>query len=213
MIGGKIMKLFWLLGLMIVIVANISLNGCARVPMKVDQSTFLKYEKIYEDQAKKSNHPLLGTWRITFAANKKTTSQSDGYYSIGEIIFVAIKRGASIDFICTSYFGDFGDISDQGPTHTLNFNGSAFWSFSEKTLETNMYSGKLSGILGSRGKAEAMLSQDKQQLMIYEYPEPADGSTQENPRVMTTTMVVGGPLIERLEHGTIATIFFERRSR
>jgi len=206
-------KLSWLLGLVIIIVANISLNGCARVPMKVDQSTLQKYEKIYEEQAKKSNHPLLGAWRITFAANKKTTSQSDGYYSVGEIIFVAIKRGASIDFICTSYLGDFGGMSDQGPTHTVNFNGSSFWSFSEKTLETNMYSGKLSGILGSPGKAEAILSPDKNQLMIYEYPEPADGSTQETPRVMTTTKIVGGPILEHLEQGTISTIFLERRLR
>jgi hypothetical protein len=116
------LKLYLLLGFIVFPLVSISLNGCARVPMRVDQSTLQKYEKIYEGQAEKNNHPLLGVWRITFAANKKTISPNDGYYSTGEIFIVAIKRGSAIDFICTSFLGDFGAMSDQGATHTINFN-------------------------------------------------------------------------------------------
>jgi len=178
--------------------------------MKIDYETLQKYKSISLEQANKSTHPLLGVWRIRFAANQKTISSKDAYYSIGDIVMVSIRRGATIDFVCASYFGDYGELSDQGPTHTVNFNGSSFWRFNKQPSNGGVYTGQLVGILGSTGNAEAFLSQDKRHLIIHEYPEPADGSTNESPRVNTTTRIVGGPLIERLEKGTISTIFLER---
>lgn len=193
----------------IAILISISLTFCARIPMKVSNSTLMKYEKIYEEQKTTYSHPLLGIWRVTFAIDEKTDTPKDAYYSSGEIIFVAIKRGENIDFVCTSYLGDFGGLSDQGPAHTINFNGSTFWSFASKSESGEKYTGKLTGILGSKGKAEAILKGS--QLRIYEYPEPTEEDKFGTKEIVTTTKIVGGPLMGSLYKGTVATIFFERR--
>lgn len=193
----------------------LTVTSCvARLPMKVDDHTLQKYVKVYQKQRTSVNHPLLGVWRVSFAANKKIDSPNDGYYAVGESIFVSIKRGPNIEFICTSYFGDFGGMSDQGPSHTVNFNGCTFWSFSpDTTVDGNTFVGKMSGILGSEGKAEATLLMNGQMLKIYEYPGLADGSTPETPRIGTTATIIGGPLYLELKEGTIATIFLERRQQ
>ena len=197
------------INLIVVIFIAVLLISCARLPMKVSNSTLLKYEKIYEEQKATSGHPLLGIWQVTFAIDEKTDTPKDAYYSSGEIVFVSIKRGENIDFVCSSYLGDFGGLSDQGPAHTVNFNGSTFWSFLSKSESGEKYTGKLTGILGSRGKAEAVLKGS--QLRIYEYPEPTEEDKFETKEVMTTTKIVGGPLTGSLYKGTVATIFLERR--
>ncbi|GEM_PF-1670277 len=195
--------------LIVFIFIAILLTSCARIPMKVSSSTLLKYEKIYEEQKATSGHPLLGIWKVTFAIDEKADTPKDAYYSTGDIVFVSIKRGENIDFVCSSYFGDFGELSDQGPAHTVNYNGSTFWSFSSKSESGEKYTGKLTGIMGSKGKAEAVLK--RSQLRIYEYPEPIEEDKFETKEVMTTTQIVGGPLTRSLKKGTVATIFLERR--
>lgn len=203
------MKLLKIVMSMIILIIVVS---CARVPMKIDDHTLQKFVKIYQKQRTSINHPLLGVWKVSFVANKKINTPNDGCYAVGESVFVSIKRGPYIDFICTSYFGDFGGMSDQGPTHTVNYNGCTFWSFSTDTaVDCNTFVGKMSGILGSEGKVEATLLMNDQMLKIYEYPELAEGSTPEAPRIGTTATVIGGPLFPELKEKTIATIFLERR--
>jgi hypothetical protein len=175
--------------------------------MKVDLQTLQKYESVYEKQRTTNNYKLLGIWRVTFAANKKTDLPNDGYYAIGETVFVSIKRGATIDFICTSFIGDFGGMSDQGPTHSINFNGTSFWSFPVDSKD-GIFHGQLNGVLGSIGKADAVLSSSGNQLIIHEYPEPDDEG-----RIVTTQQIIGGPISQTLEKGGVATVFFERRFR
>jgi hypothetical protein len=104
-------------------------------------------------------------------------------------------------------------MSDQGATYRVNFNGNTFWSFNENSIEKNRYTGILTGMLGSEGKAEAMLSENGSTLIIYEYPEPGDGSTEESPRVLATATLIGGPIGGSSKKGTIATIFLQRSGK
>lgn len=193
----------------LVLFAAISLAGCARVPMSVDTMTYQKYEKIFDRQKEIDKHPLMGVWKVNFASNEKIENPTTAYASVGETFFIAIRRGNHIDFVCTSALRNFGSMSDQGPTHSVNFNGNTFWSFNY-TENNGFYDGYITGMLGSEGKAEALLSNSKTSLIIYEYPLPGDGSTEETARIATTTMIIGGPLTSSVPKETVASIFLEK---
>jgi hypothetical protein len=127
-------------------------SSCTRMPITLDQTTYTEYKQIVEKQTKENKCPMIGLYRVMFAGAGDLQKPGDAISITGDFRVAAVKRGAYLDFISLSGYKNYDALSDQGPSFSVNLQGSTLWSFPYVSCgaEFHQTRGTYSGLLNNK---------------------------------------------------------------
>jgi hypothetical protein len=120
------------------------------VPISTDTKTQHYAREAVTEQAPIDTTNLVGIYKVV-RVGTKVVPFAQASAPTGDWRVAALRRGANIDFVSLGGYKNFGGLSDQGSTYSVNMQGATLWRANASSIapSTEAFPGEWAGVVGA----------------------------------------------------------------